>query len=266
MPVGETGTINFLTCGTNNGAGNGTATTAVQLVFWGPQVEFGVSSPGGYVPTKGTGAQTIYSLGAMTLGAPTTNLAVGSTDLSNTTNWPDFTSGNNNRSTGFIAPDGTSTAVKIMPTSANSPGHHVVEQTITASGSTTFSIFAKAAEYNFLVISGYSYNYVSINLTTGVITDGSSGLSGFTAINVGNGWWRISATGSGNWGGQFQFGAAPDATNATFTGNGTSGIYVWGPQFETGTVATGYVPTTTTSATGPTPPWINSNIQSVLIS
>ena len=160
-----------------------------------------------------------------------------------------------------------------MPTSANSPGHHLVEQPVTASGTTTFSIFAKAGEYNYLVFSGFSYNYCSVNLTTGAITDGASGLSGFTAVSVGNGWWRCSATGSGNWGGQIQFGAAPDNSNAAFTGNGTSGIYVWGPQFEVGAAANGYVPTTTGAATF-TPsspftlsaaPFLGQNIQSLLI-
>ena len=272
---------------------NGDPSVAGQVLnVWGYQVE-AASSASSYIPTTtaavtrtadaatqtytGTATSvtvTTPGLGAMTYPvAGVTNIAVGSSDLSNTTNWPDFTAGNNNRATGFTAPDGSATAVKLMPTSANSPGHHLVQQSVTASGTTTFSFFAKAAEYNYLVLSGYSYNYVSFNLTTGAITDGSSGLSGFAAVYVGNGGWRCSATGSGNWGGQIQFGAAPDNSNAAFTGNGTSGIYVWGPQFEVGAAANGYVPTTTGAATF-TPsspftlsaaPFLGQNIQSLLI-
>ena len=202
------------------------------------------TSTPGFSFTNSTGG---YSLdGSTWFGV---NTAVGPTDLSNTTNWPDFTAGNNNRTGSQADPFGGTSATKLMPTSANSPGHHLVQQaTSLSSTSTTFSIYAKAAELGFLVLSGYSYNYVSFNLTTGAITDGASGLSGFTAVNVGNGWWRCSATGGGTWGGQFQFGAAPDASNAAFTGNGTDGILVCAPQFENGTVATPYSSTTGQSA------------------
>ena len=202
------------------------------------------TSTPGFSFTNSTGG---YSLdGSTRFGV---NTAVGPTDLSNTTNWPDFTAGNNNRTGSQADPFGGTSATKLMPTSANSPGHHLVQQaTSLSSTSTTFSIYAKAAGLGFLVLSGYSYNYVSFNLTTGAITDGASGLSGFTAVNVGNGWWRCSATGSGTWGGQFQFGAAPDASNAAFTGNGTDGILVCAPQFESGTVATPYSSTTGQSA------------------
>jgi hypothetical protein len=41
----------------------------------------------------------------------------------------------------------------------------------------------------------------------------------------------------------------PTATFADFAGDGTSGIYVFGAQYETGSIATSYIPTTTVSGT-----------------
>ena len=194
------------------------------------------------------GTYTGPSVAAYSLDGSTkfgVNTAVGPTDISNTTNWPDFYSGNNNRTGGQADPFGGTSATKLMPTSANSPGHYLIYQnTSLSSTSTTFSVYVKAAGLGFLAISGYAYNYVNFNLTTGAITDGASGLSGFTAVNVGNGWWRCSATGSGTWGGLVQLGAAPDASNAAFTGNGTDGILVCAPQFESGTAASPYSSTT----------------------
>jgi hypothetical protein len=40
-----------------------------------------------------------------------------------------------------------------------------------------------------------------------------------------------------------------DAGNITYTGDGTSGVYLWGFQSENGTILTSYIPTTTAAVT-----------------
>ncbi|HET7376296.1 MAG TPA: hypothetical protein VFK30_06280, partial [Anaerolineae bacterium] len=80
------------------------------------------------------------------------------------------------RSSGFTAPDDTTTAEKIIANTEN--GNHDFQQSVSiAAVNYTVSVFAKAAEYNFanleLAINGgdggrYSIN---VNLTTGAIAD-----------------------------------------------------------------------------------------------
>ena len=75
------------------------------------------------------------------------------------------------------------------------------------------------------------------------ITDGTA-----TATNVGNGWWRIALSGSCLANSTCRINISSDNSGSTFTGNGTSGIFVWGAQLELGSTATTYQPITTVDA------------------
>jgi hypothetical protein len=46
-----------------------------------------------------------------------------------------------------------------------------------------------------------------------------------------------------------------NGTTTFYTGDGTSGIYIWGAQLETGSTATAYIPTTTAAVTVVESPW-----------
>jgi hypothetical protein len=67
---------------------------------------------------------------------------------------------------------------------------------------------------------------------------------------VGNDWYRISIVVTSV--SQFTFGIylSPDGTSFSYTGNGTSGINIWGAQTELGSVLNTYIPTTTTAVYG----------------
>ena len=152
------------------------------------------------------------------------------------------------------SPDGSTTADKIVENTSN--GLHGVFQTpTTVSGSTYIgSMYVKAAGRNFAMI------YTGAAPTNGryisIPADGTGTVLGLFNANpstvtlqyVGNGWYRVTilivASGTGT---SLEIYAAITGTNASYTGDGTSGISVWGAQVELGSFATSYIPTTTAS-------------------
>jgi hypothetical protein len=148
------------------------------------------------------------------------------------------------------APDGSLTADKIIENTANTA--HNVFQAVTTVGATVYSpsIYVKSSGRNVQVIAFQpvspfaNLGLVSVDLSNGSILSGSG-----VVTSVGNGWYRISVTG-----------AAPDAltrlrvgllsgSSASYTGDGTSGVFVWGASFEAGSSATSYIPNLTTGST-----------------
>ena len=161
-----------------------------------------------------------------------------------------------------VAPNGTITADKLTEDTATS-AHTVASASIAAtSQSYTFSIFAKKAERTFIQLfgrrDGTNYNGVSVNLDTGAVSAPtraatSNNASTTTVIDVGNGWWRIAMTYTyTTTGNTVVFAALGDATNTySYTGDGTSGIYIWGAQLAVGPYPLDYTPTTTAVVYGP---------------
>jgi len=154
-------------------------------------------------------------------------------------------------------PVGGNTADKFIENAA--AGVKSVRQgSLTTTASTySFSCYLKAAERNWVLFNvdtpsgGNGYAEVYVNLTTGAFGTQAAG-NGYAIVSksiadAGNGWWRVSLTYSATamtTAGVQLFLAASNGTTL-YTGDGTSGVYIWGAQLELGSTATAYQKVTT---------------------
>lgn len=147
--------------------------------------------------------------------------------------------------TRITAPDGTLTATPFTPT-ANSA---IIQPTSGVTGVVgtqyTYSIYAKKAAQDWVYIDLYdgTFPFAFFNLNTGATGSKSAGVtSSITA--VGDGFFRctITATSAGTTIYPRTFATASDTglKEPSITASGVVTHYIWGAQFEAGTVATEY--------------------------
>lgn len=151
------------------------------------------------------------------------------------------------------APDGTTTADKVQATATAAT---VLSQLVASVSGTsaTYSIYAKQGsgptDANIFLLRNNTTatNLISgtLNYSTGVWTY-TTGSTGVTVSNAGNGWWRIQITvTSGITSGDGLL------VYAGFMGNSEAAgefAYLWGAQLEAGSFATSYIPTVASQVT-----------------
>ena len=184
-----------------------------------------------------------------------TNICLQSEDI--TTTWTNYQSTEVANDT--TAPDGTSTADKLVDDSGGGTGEVNVQQNITVSAGTkyTASVFLKADGLAFAVVQAGAFDGgTSGSQFFGLSSDGSLGTasnlddSSITAYP--NGWYRCTITwtqGAADTIFTFQIIVADSISNRNVDRDGTSSIFVWGAQVEASPIATSYIPTTTASVT-----------------
>jgi hypothetical protein len=161
-----------------------------------------------------------------------------------------------------VAPDGTLTGDKLVEDTSVTLNHRVEDNaTVTNSNPVTFTVFAKAGERPRTVIqlvdTGTGANGVTatFNLSSGTVVgtaiNGSGAGASAQIFDAGNGWYRCSVTGTTNGSGTGVICRVyiDNGTSSTYTGDGYSGIYIWGAQLEAGSFPTSYIPTVASQVT-----------------
>lgn len=180
-----------------------------------------------------------------------TNLALYSKSLS-TLPWGTFAAAVT--ANAATAPDGTTTATKIIANTTPATAHIIFQGLTLTAASHTFSVSLKAAEYTWAYLEFRANDFtpfcsIYINLATGAV-GATSGTFTSTVENQGNGWWRLSITTTATaeaW--TTIIGPSPSNGGATFTGDGVSGIYATDAQVEAKEFATSLIPTYAATAT-----------------
>ena len=204
--------------------GGSTWSSGETLEIYGPQFEIGASATA-YQATDASGISLDHPVNdsGLVLEGQATNLCLRSEDIANAT-W----SKNNvtNVSSNNLAPDGTLTAYQAESNAADT--------TITQG----FSGLTIGSNYTFSVWLRTTSGVNTVNI---YINEGASGVTSAN-IAVTTNWSRVSVT------------RTLVTTNPSIQiGGGTTWstgevVQIWGAQFEAGTAATSYIPTTTTSA------------------
>jgi hypothetical protein len=139
----------------------------------------------------------------------------------------------------IAAPNGTLTADKLVEDATTNTTHFVGRTigTVALGETYTFSIYAKSSERSIVWITGFGESFRYFDLSSGT----TSSPSNSTIEALGDGWFRCStAITKSNTTGSFTVGISTSTSSPTYSGDGTSGIFIWGAQLELGSTATAY--------------------------
>jgi hypothetical protein len=145
---------------------------------------------------------------------------------------------------GQVDPNGGVTAFKLVEDTSTDLHWLLKSGPLSGAGEWGLSIFAKPAGRNFIAIGNASLGeYAYFNLSNGTIVSSHPNAIGKIEA-AGNGFYRCSVTLLTSGASATGFFISTDGSTTSYTGDGTSGLIIFGAQLETG-VLTPYIPTTT---------------------
>ena len=187
---------------------------------------------GDLIVTRATSATRVDANGLVEI--PRTNLATYSEDFTNS-NWTKVATTISSNAT--TAPNGTLTADKLIPSSANSS--HIIYQNIGSIGDVRMlSCYVKKIDYRYVTLQ-YGTASCRFDFDTLTFTGGTN--NGYEALP--NGWYRIYTTLTATINARFNIFIPDNSGNVSYIGDGTSGTFIWGAMAQEGNVATEYIPT-----------------------
>jgi hypothetical protein len=207
---------------------------------------------GGSLVTFTRASSATYTDSAGVLRSSVTNLLLRSEEFDNAS-WTKFRG--SIAPNAETAPSGTLTADKLVEDTTATNTHGAFQTVTVANGAAyTFSCYIKAGERtsaSFRVsLTGSEINAAFFNLSTGVVLSTGSGYTA-TITSVGANWYRCSVTATSSVTSSVFVVNTAIGTNNSYTGDGTSGIYLWGAQLEQSSTVGEYIPTTSTINSAP---------------
>ena len=248
--------IGPVTSGTAVYAESWTAAGTETIFLWGAQLQTGSTATtytrnfGGLFPPRFNYDPVTLAPRGLLIEEQRTNLQTYSADFTNAV-WAKTNI--TVTAAAAVSPDGTSNAQKIEAT-ASAGTTFTGPATAVAATSATFSVYVKqgtgATTANAFLLrnSTTATNLIAgtLNYSTGVWTY-STGSTGVTVTNAGNGWWRVQiAASSGITSGNSLIAYVGFTGGAQTAGNH---LFAWGAQLEAGAFPTSYIPTVASQVT-----------------
>jgi hypothetical protein len=200
-----------------------------------------LDSNGDFTFTRASSATRVNSSGL--IEKVRTNLVLQSETFSNAS-WTKSASTITDNAT--TAPNGTTTADKLIALlyGGTLTQHRIDQTTVSASGSYTFSVYAKKGEIEFISLRiGLAIAY--FNLNNGSVSNVSAGIVA-SSVDAGSGWYRLIITKASATANEVvRINLSPSVGLLDFIGNDTDGAFIWGAQYELNDIATDYIATTT---------------------
>ena len=140
------------------------------------------------------------------------------------------------------SPSGLINATSITEDSTTNT-HFLRAPVTAATGTWSYSIFAKNRTNNRYVVLNLRFSSARFNLSTGTV-DEETGLVASSIKSFPNGWYRISITATLSALANVEL-TLNNGTTDNYLGDGLSGVYIWGAQFEEKPALTSYIPALT---------------------